>query len=1325
MLAIEEAFTNAIRHSGSEAAIEVFLAVETDHLEATVADRGRGFDIESFDPDRLPDPLLDHGRGLFLISRLCDELELRRDGGLEVRLVKRATRARDAAEASFERGLLPDGNELASARRRRTMLDEIDEGFEALDWEYRYVYVNAVSVRRLGMALEDLLGRTPWEVLPALEGSVLQERYREAMELGRPSVIEHRSIVDGQWLEARIYPTTVGVSCYYRGIDERKATVEALRASERLLRLAQDAAGFGVCDYDLVANTAVWDKRLREIMGVASEEPITRDALLAGVHPDDLSLAQAAFARAVDPEGDGLYSVTHRVLRASDGEERWVRATGQASFVDGVATRLTGTVEDITAQRRSAQEEQNRNETFAALLAHMSDGVLMLDRRWRYTFVNNRTLELTGKRIEELVGRVIWEVFPAIRGTDFESALREAMEQRRSLTVEVPSIVRSGWHEVGIHPAANGLALFYHDITERKRAEEALRQSEERFRSLFESTTEGIALHEVIYDDGRAVDYRVVDVNPSFELQTGMAAQDVRGRLASEVYGTGEAPYLSQYAAVAEGGAPACFETYFAPIERMFRITATSPIRGSFATIFEDITERKRVDEERQRMLEESQAQTEELQTQSEELRVQGDELEAQYDVQLAQRAVLLRENELRAGLNTIGQLLHSTLEPGEVMRRALEEAARALAIDAAAIELRESGTWPVRYAEGLPAEALGSALIGEPVIARLVSSSGEALALDDVSDNDTVGPFAARHGIRSLMAVPLVVREEIVGVLLLVERRTIRHFEPAEVDFARRLGTAIGLALENARLFSDVLEASGHLGNVLQSMADGFVSVDHEWRYTLVNPQAERLIGRSAGELLGRSMEELFPDMEGWPHYRRAMADRTAETFEVWSKPLETWLEVHAYPALDGLSILFSDITTRKAAAEELRLHNADLAERAHFADSLNAINRLLHATLDFDTIMQGALDEGTEALGAGAGLVQMREQSQWVVRYQHGLAEADVGRRLSAAEAPIATRVEARGEPLAIADAQADDVVDIEFLRMHTLRSLLAVPLVARAAVIGCLVFYSTTMRVFSDAEIDFARKLGATVSLALENARLYVEQQRIAQTLQENFLHELPEVPGLELGVVSRTANEPELVGGDFSDVFVVDDTHVVALIGDVAGKGVRAAGLTETVRSTVRALAVSDSSPASILAKANELLLRFDPDEPHVTAFLAVLDPHTGHLTYASAGHPAPLHLGPFTARPLEVAFGPPLGSFERPYANAHAMLALDDYLVLYTDGVTEARRGREMYGEARLIEAVASLRGLSAREVAEGVLQDVGTYADKLADDIQIVALRLA
>ena len=103
-----------------------------------------------------------------------------------------------------------------------------------------------------------------------------------------------------------------------------------------------------------------------------------------------------------------------------------------------------------------------------------------------------------------------------------------------------------------------------------------------------------------------------------------------------------------------------------------------------------------------------------------------------------------------------------------------------------------------------------------------------------------------------------------------------------------------------------------------------------------------------------------------------------------------------------------------------------------------------------------------------------------------------------------------------------------------------MIAVPLIVHQEVIGCLLFSDASRGCSAEAEIDFARQLGATVSLAVDNARLYLEQRRIAQTLQENFIHELPDVAGLELGVVSQAAAEPELVGGDFSDVFVVDDS-----------------------------------------------------------------------------------------------------------------------------------------------------------------------------------------
>ena len=160
----------------------------------------------------------------------------------------------------------------------------------------------------------------------------------------------------------------------------------------------------------------------------------------------------------------------------------------------------------------------------------------------------------------------------------------------------------------------------------------------------------------------------------------------------------------------------------------------------------------------------------------------------------------------------------------------------------------------------------------------------------------------------------------------------------------------------------------------------------------------------------------------------------------------------------------------------------------------------------------------------------------------------------------------------------------------------------------------------------------------------------------TLQENFVHPLPELQGLELSVVTKTASQPELVGGDFSDVFLLDGGAVAVVIGDVAGKGIRAAGLTETVRSTVRAFAAVDSSPAFVLQMTNQLLLRREVGEELVTAFLVVLGPLSGRALVASAAHPPAVHLSASSCRLTEVPFGLPLGSFDEDYQNSELQLA---------------------------------------------------------------------
>ena len=147
-----------------------------------------------------------------------------------------------------------------------------------------------------------------------------------------------------------------------------------------------------------------------------------------------------------------------------------------------------------------------------------------------------------------------------------------------------------------------GAVVALMDITERKRTEEAHQESEARFRSLFESMTEGVALHELLCDDqGQAVDYRIVSANPAFEKHTGLKPEQIHGQLASIAYGTGEAPYLEEYARVAQTGQAYVFETLFPPMQRHFHISVTSPTQGQFVTVFEDITERQRAKEALQR----------------------------------------------------------------------------------------------------------------------------------------------------------------------------------------------------------------------------------------------------------------------------------------------------------------------------------------------------------------------------------------------------------------------------------------------------------------------------------------------------------------------------------------------------------------------------------------------------------------------------------------------------------------------------------------------------------------------------------------------------
>ena len=202
--------------------------------------------------------------------------------------------------------------------------------------------------------------------------------------------------------------------------------------------------------------------------------------------------------------------------------------------------------------------------------------------------------------------------------------------------------------------------------------------------------------------------------------------------------------------------------------------------------------------------------------------------------------------------------------------------------------------------------------------------------------------------------------------------------------------------------------------------------------------------------------------------------------------------------------------------------------------------------------------------------------------------------------------------------------------------MRSILGIPLITGRKLLGVLSLVSTSGPVnFTDADIDFAHKLGLAVSLALDNSRLYEaeRQAKLEAEVARQLLVEdhsmlqralLPGEPHITSGYQLATKFIPgaagKQVGGDFYDVFETEDGRTAILIGDVSGKGVESAAMAAATRSTVRAFAYDLGDPAQALNHTNAVIDQSPTYERFATAFLAVLDPATGRFTYSSAGHP---------------------------------------------------------------------------------------------------------
>jgi sigma-B regulation protein RsbU (phosphoserine phosphatase) len=372
--------------------------------------------------------------------------------------------------------------------------------------------------------------------------------------------------------------------------------------------------------------------------------------------------------------------------------------------------------------------------------------------------------------------------------------------------------------------------------------------------------------------------------------------------------------------------------------------------------------------------------------------------------------------------------------------------------------------------------------------------------------------------------------------------------------------------------------------------------------------------------------------------------------------------------------------------------------------------------------------MDLSVEAVCAGRGVLMTLEGDRLEVRAHRG-----EGFKISNT---VRDRVLKEKASLLVRDAQLDHALrDHMSIVEQKVRSMIAVPLQTNDRVIGLIYVDSPHLiREFSREDLNLLTVMANVAAIRIEHARLSeVEEaeRMMAKDMQQAALIQkglLPSKPPTVEGLdIAGKTTACRTVGGDYFDFIEFHDGRVAMLVGDVAGKGMPASLLMSSLQARVQVLFEEADDLAHKIGRLNKAICSNCPDNRFITFFMTVVNPVTGELVYTNAGHNPPLIVRKASGFETLHGGGVILGILpQATYKESTAQLQPGDILVLFSDGVTEAANPKDDdFGEERLAEVVASLRGRPAAEIVEAIETAVADFTEgaPAADDITVVVAR--
>ena len=499
-----------------------------------------------------------------------------------------------------------------SEEKYRLLFDNMESGFELNQVivdeknepiDFRIIEGNKSLKNYTGYSIEEVRGKTIKQVNPNADINMIK-KYGEVALTGIGFNIEYFSLTFKKYFRVITYSPQKGYfAAIFEDVSDRKQAQNTIKVSEEKYRLMVDNSGLGVGYYSIDGTILYFNQKALDYIGGKPEDYVGK-SLIECFGEENGKQYLKRYNEALNSDETQEYE---DCIDTVIGKKWFYSNQTVIKDANGTIKGIQVLAKDITDRKLTEENVLESEEKYRELVENSPDSIAIYEEG-KLLFVNNELVKLlAAPNKEELIGKPVLQfIHPDSKELVKERMMKVALDNVTLPFIEEKALRLDGKAvdvEIKAIPiklgGKNAVQLIIHDLTEKKLAEETIKESEEKYSLLFENMIVGFALHEIIVNDkGEPCDYRFLETNKQFEKLTGLKRKDMIGKTCLEVLPHTEQYWIDIYGKVALTGEGIDFENYSVELNKYYHVDAFSPEPGKFATVFADITDRKLAEEQ-------------------------------------------------------------------------------------------------------------------------------------------------------------------------------------------------------------------------------------------------------------------------------------------------------------------------------------------------------------------------------------------------------------------------------------------------------------------------------------------------------------------------------------------------------------------------------------------------------------------------------------------------------------------------------------------------------------------------------------------------------